>query len=83
LTEYLITFFKRLRSLEPDRSGVSDGIGYDEGSLYVLVGMGDVRVRVPVQEFGPDPAKAAELTISQWKAMTPDEQDRAMEGVKS
>jgi hypothetical protein len=61
----------------------SDGIGYDEGSLYVLVGMGDVRVRVPVQEFGPDPAKAAELTISQWKAMTPDEQDRAMEGVKS
>jgi hypothetical protein len=45
--------------------------------------MGDVRVRVPVQDFGPDPAKVAELAISQWKAMTPDEQDRAMEEVKS
>jgi hypothetical protein len=83
MTEYLITFFKILRSLEPDRPGVSDGIVYDEGSLYVLVGMGDVRVRVPVQEFAPDPAKAAKLAISQWKAMTPDEQDRAMEEVKS
>jgi hypothetical protein len=83
VTEYLITFFKILRSLEPDRSGVSDGIAYDEGSLYVLVGMGDARVRVPVKEFGPDPVKAAELAISQWKAMTPDEQDRAMEEVRS
>jgi hypothetical protein len=83
VTEYLITFFKTLRSLEPDRPGVSDGIAYDEGSLYALVGMGDVRVRVPVQEFDPDPAKAAELAINQWKAVTPDEQEMAMEEVKS
>jgi hypothetical protein len=45
--------------------------------------MSDVRVRVPVQEFGPDPAKAGELAISQWKAMTRDEQDTAIEEVKS
>jgi hypothetical protein len=32
---------------------------------------------------GPDPAKAGELAISQWKAMTPDEQGKAMEEVKS
>jgi hypothetical protein len=83
VTEYLITFFKTLRNLEPDRPGVSDGIAYDEGSLYVLVGMGDVRVRVPVQEIDPDPAKAAELAINQWKAMTPDEQEMAMEEVRS
>jgi hypothetical protein len=83
VTEYLITFFKTPRSLAPDRLGVSDGIAYDEGLLYVLVGMGDVRVRVPVQEFGPNPAKAAELAISQWKAMTRDEQDMAIEEVKS
>ncbi len=82
MTEYLITFFKMLRNLEPDRPGVSDGIAYEDGSLYVLVGTGDVRVRIPVQEFGPDPAKAAKLAISQWKTMTADEQDRAMEEVK-
>jgi hypothetical protein len=40
----------------------------------VLVGMGEVRVRVPVQEFGSDLAKAAR---------TPNEQDRAMEEVKN
>ena len=40
VTEYLINFFKALRRLEQDRPDwVSDGIAYDEGSLYVLVGM--------------------------------------------
>jgi hypothetical protein len=62
MTEYLMNFFKALRSLEQDRPDwVSDGIAYDEGSLYVLVGMGDVRVRVPMREFDHDPAKAAEV----------------------
>jgi hypothetical protein len=84
VTEYLLNFFKALRSLEQDRPDwVSDGIAYDEGSLYVLVGMGDVRVRVPMREFDPDPAKAAEVAINRWRSMPTDERERAMESVKS
>ena len=84
MTEYLITFFKTLRHLSQDRpEWVSDAIAYDEGSLYVLVSVGDARVKVPVPEFDPDPARAAEVAINCWKALTSDGQKVAIEWVKS
>ena len=42
-------------------SYVSDAIEYDDGALCVLVSMGDVRVRVPVQDLNPNPVQAASL----------------------
>jgi hypothetical protein len=86
VTEYLITFFKTLRSFSPGRpKWVWDAITYDceHGLLYALVGMGDVRVRVPLREFPSDPTEAAEVVINRWQAMSYDERDRAMEEVRS
>lgn len=82
MTEYLIAFFKTLGSLtNNDESCVSDAIAYDEGLLYVLARMGDVRMKVPIQAFDSDPVKAARMSVDQWKAMTPDEWDMATDTV--
>lgn len=86
MTEYLITFFRTLRALSPGRpEWVSDAIAYncEDGMLYALIGMGDVRVRVPMQEFSSNPAEAAEVAINRLRAMSSDERDSAMEEVRS
>jgi hypothetical protein len=83
MIEYLITFFKRLEGLTQRRGcDVSNAITTHEGSLCVLVSMGDVRARVPVQELDPDPARAAEAVFERWTSMSQGELERSIEDVR-
>jgi hypothetical protein len=81
LTAYLIAFFRTVRSLTGCQDyDLSDAITYYKDSIGVLISMGDVRVRVPVEELHPDPIRAAEIVVKKWQAMSFDEQERLMDG---
>jgi hypothetical protein len=44
--EYLRSLFTALEAKQPAESvGLSHGIAYEDGALYALVGMGDVRAK--------------------------------------
>ena len=45
-------------------------------------GHGDVRSKVRVEEFDPDPAKAAEVVVLKWKSVSEDELQNEMEEVR-
>ena len=76
IAEYLVVFFGEIDKHQP--SG-NHAITFRYGQLYILVGMGDVRVRVPVESLDPDPARAAESVINVWRSMTDSEMEMAME----
>ena len=60
MSEYLISFFSELGKLTNIREGdLPHGITCEQGTPTVLVSMGDLRARVPVTEFSPDPGRAA------------------------
>ena len=81
--EYLITFFKTLGSLTQRKEyDVSNAITYHRGSLYVLISMGDVRARVPVQELDPDSVEAAKAAVERWRSMGEDELEKSIEEVR-
>jgi hypothetical protein len=83
MMEYLITFFKTLdRLTKRQQFGVSHAIAFDKESLCILVGMGDVRVKIPVKDLDPNPAKAAELVVAKWKSMPSDELNKSIEEVR-
>ena len=83
MTAYLMTFFETLGSLtERNEYDVSNAIAYHRGSLYVLISMGDVRARVPVQELDPNPVEAAKEAVDRWKSMSQGELERAIEEVR-
>jgi hypothetical protein len=83
MTAYLMTFFETLGSLtERNEYDVSNAIAYNRGSLYVLISMGDVRARVPVQELDPNPVEAAKEAVDRWKSMSQGELKRAIEEVR-
>ena len=79
MTEHLNSFFAELDKLQ--QSG-NHAITLHHGALYVLVGMGDVRVRVRADALDPNPAIAGEDVIEKWKSMTGTEMNLAMEEVK-
>lgn len=76
IADYLIAFFAELDRLQ--RSG-NHAVTYRGGLIQVLVGMGDMRVRVPVGTLDPHPAKAAENVIDKWQSMPDREKESAME----
>lgn len=45
----------------------------------MLVGMGDVRVGVPVDALDSDPGEAAENVMKKWRSMTDTEKYLVME----
>ena len=79
VADYLTTFFAVLDKLQP--SG-NHAITFHDRALHVLVGMGDVRVRVFVDAFDSDPTTAAENVIMKWRSMTETEKELAMEEVR-
>lgn len=83
MTEYLTSFFKTIATLS-ERSGcdVSDAIAYRDGALCVLISMGDVRARVPVNDLHPDPVQAARLVVDRWRSMSKEELWKSMEEVR-
>ena len=65
--EYLRSLFTALETKQPAQSvGLSHGIVYEAGELYALVGMGDVRAKIRVQELDPDPIRMADAIIGLW-----------------
>ena len=83
MTAYLMTFFETLGSLtERKEYDVSNAIAYHRGFLYVLISMGDVRARVPVEELDPNPVEAAKEAVDRWKSMSQGELERAIEEVR-
>jgi hypothetical protein len=67
--EYLRSFFAELEKVQPaSLHGVSHAISYEDGVLYALVSMGDVRARVRVQELDPDPVKTAAAVAEMWRS---------------
>jgi hypothetical protein len=80
VNEYLLSFFRALEDLHRRTPGdVSHAIGYEDGTLYTLLSVGDCRLRVAIQELDPDPVKAAEMVVGQFKVMSREEFDRALE----
>jgi hypothetical protein len=77
---YLRSFFQALENLKQgDQFGVSHAIAYQEESLCVVLSLGDCRLKVSVEEFDPDPVKAAEIVVTQWKSMSRDEVNMAIQ----
>jgi hypothetical protein len=67
--EYLRSLFTALEAKQPAESvGLSHGIAYEDGALYALVGMGDVRAKIRVQELDPDPIRMADAIIGLWRS---------------
>lgn len=67
--EYLRNFFAALESLQPGEScGLSHAITFENGAIYVLVGMGDEHAKIRVQELDPDPNKMSAEVIAMWQA---------------
>ncbi len=67
--EYLRSFFTALEAKEPAEGvGLSHGIAYEGGALYALVGMGDVRAKIRLQELDPDPIRMADAVIGLWRS---------------
>ncbi len=67
--EYLRSFFIELENLQPgESSGLSHAIAYENGVIYVLVSMGDVRAKVRVRELDPDPIKMAAKITAMWRS---------------
>jgi hypothetical protein len=66
--EYLRRFFSELERLKCRLiCDVSHAIGFQNGKLYVLMSIGDVRERVYVQDLDNDPASAAQDVFLLWK----------------
>jgi uncharacterized cupin superfamily protein len=65
--EYLKSLFAELERLQPGKSaGLSHAIAYEDGVLYALVSMGDVRAKIRTQELDPDPIQMATAVIAMW-----------------
>ena len=79
IADYLIAFFSELDKLQP--SG-NHAVTLHHGALYVLVGMGDVRVRVGVDALDPNPATAAEDVFKYWRSMTETETNLTIEEIR-
>jgi len=59
--------------------GLPHAIALDRDSFCVLLGIGDVRVRLPVDSLDPDPKKAAEKVVIAWRSMSVKNLDAAIE----
>ena len=80
---YLHAFFKELERLTQwDETCVSNAIANDDGTLCVLISAGDIRVKVPFENFGADPAQAAFDVFTKFKSMSDDEIQNAAEEVR-
>ena len=68
---HLRSFFAELERLQPPKDwGLSHAIAYENGVIYVLVSMGDVRAKVGVRELDPDPIKMAATIIAMRSVST-------------
>jgi hypothetical protein len=80
VTDYLNQFFQELERIKPrDSWAVSHGIAFHEGPLCVLISIGDVRARIAIDKFDPDPLKAAEGVVRKLKSMSLDEMKKVIE----
>jgi hypothetical protein len=75
ITEYLRNFFKEMEAATGTSYSRPHAIAYHEGSLFVLINMGDVWARVFLEELDPDPVVAARILITRWKSMTHSEKE--------
>ncbi len=67
--EYVRSFFAELERLRPTEDwGHSHAIAYEDGVIYVLVSMGDVRAKVRVPKLDPDPVKMAADVLTIWQS---------------
>ena len=81
MSKYLITFFETLARLAGTREGdVPNKIDYQDGSLHVLISMGDLWARIPIAELDADPFRAAEEVLRQKEAMSFSEIEDVLEG---
>ncbi len=67
-SRYLSAFFRELNRLKPTESwAMSHAITYQQSSLCILIGVGDFRRKIFVEELGRDPAVAAESALKLWE----------------
>jgi hypothetical protein len=79
ITDYLHTFFRELEETKSAGAGLSHAIVLENGSICVLIGMGDCRARVPVNTLDPDPQKAAECVMAKHNSMTHEQREKSLE----
>jgi hypothetical protein len=73
--EYLRSYFTALEAAKPTPSwGLSHAISYEDGSVYALVGIGDARAQIRIQELDPDPIRMANAVIEQLRSIPMDSQ---------
>lgn len=81
MTQYLINFFEALMRLsQRSEDDLPHKIDYEYGSLCVLVNMGDLWARIPLEGLDEDPAKAAENVFRRWSSLSGVELEKVLEG---
>lgn len=66
--DYLRAFFQEL-SEQVSYSGYSHAVSFEGGSLCALLGVGDARVRIQLQDLDPDPKQAARGVLASWEEL--------------
>lgn len=69
-SRYLSAFFQELNRLKPPKSwALSHAITYQQNSLCILIGVGDCRRKIFVEELDRHPAVAAENALNLWESV--------------